>query len=233
MPRAWVWKRTDALSIPDQLQEVSEKTLYKIGEQVTLIMMLNEDEFWVGEYPLTTTHFQTPGEVSSIQQVAAPSRAYYKIAEAYEAFDLPFDHMERVLELGSAPGGASKFFLDQDMHVLGVDPAEMDPTVGKHIHFKHLKKAFETLEQNDFSKDVDWIICDINLPPNIILKEIDRLLKFLEPRGMILTLKMNETKHLHLLADTVAHFKRKGYKKVELKYLPSHRQEIALIALRS
>ncbi len=231
--RAWLYKREASYLPPKALQDLSDKTIFKIGETVTLVMMIGEDEYWIGEYPLSPTHFQTPGEVSSILEVAAPSRAYYKIAEAFEAFDLPFDHQERVLELGSAPGGASQFLLEQDMQVLGVDPAQMDEKILKHINFKHLRKPFEHLEQGDFSKDVDWIVSDINLPPTIILKEIDRLLKFLEPRGLVLTLKMNDPKHLELLSETVANFKKKGFRKVELKYLPSHRQEIALIALRS
>ena len=231
--KAWVWKRSEEMILPKHLQDLSDKTLYKIGEVVTLVMMIGDEEYWVGEYPLAATHFQTPGEVSSIQLVETPSRAYYKIAEAYEAFDLPFDHQERVLELGSAPGGASKFLLDQDTYVLGVDPAEMDPVVGKHIQFKHLKKPFESLTKDDFTKDVDWIISDINLPPTVVLRELDRLLTFLEPRGVVLTLKMNDPKHLHLLQETVTRYKQTGFSKVELKYLPSHRQEIALVALRA
>jgi 23S rRNA (cytidine2498-2'-O)-methyltransferase len=231
--KAWVWARGDKVIIPDYLKEISDRTIYKVGEKVTLIMMIGNDEYWVGEYPLLPTHFQTPGEVSSIPEQEVPSRAYYKIAEAFEAFDLPFDHQERVLELGSAPGGASLFLLEQDMKVLGVDPAEMDPIVKKNFNFKHLRKPFETLSSEDFKDDVDWIVSDINLPPTVVLKEIYRLLSFLEPRGLVLTLKMNEMKHFEVIATVREKMRSNGFNKVELKYLPSHRKEIALIALRS
>jgi hypothetical protein len=80
---------------------------------------------------------------------------------------------------------------------------------------------------------VDWIISDINLPPTIVLREIFRLLTFLEPRGIIVNLKLNDLKHLEIVATIRDQMKRQGFEKVELKYLPSHRKEIALIALHS
>lgn len=230
--RAWVWKRSEELEIPASLKEISDHTIFKIGERVNLIMMIGPNEYWVGEYELTRTHFQTPGEVSSIPETEVPSRAYYKLAEAHEAFDLPFDHQERVLELGSAPGGASLFLLEQDTKVLGVDPADMDAQILKHPNFRHLRKPFESLGPDNFASDVDWIVSDINLPPTVVFKEVQRFLSFLNPRGLVLTLKMNEDKHLKLLPFIRSELKQAGFKLVEFKYLPSHRREIALIALR-
>lgn len=230
--KAWVWSRSDKVIIPPHLKELSDNTVFKIGEKVTLLMMVGNDEFWVGEYMLQSNHFQTPGEVSSIIERDVPSRAYYKIAEAFEAFDLPFDNQEKVLELGSAPGGASLFLLEQDMKVLGVDPADMDPRVTKFFDFKHIRRPFETLVENDFKGDIDWIISDINLPPTVVLKEVYRMLNFLQPRGLVLTLKMNEMKHLEVIATVREKMRGLGFTKVELKYLPSHKKEICLIALR-
>lgn len=230
--KAWVYAVNSKLEIPQNLQELSQKSIFKKGETVTLIMMAGNDEFWVGNYKLRPDHFQTPGEVSSVLEVDSPSRAYYKIAEAFEAFDLPFDHQERILELGSAPGGASQFLLEQDLRVLGVDPADMDPRITKNFNFKHIRRPFETLSENDFKEDVDWIVSDINLPPTVVLKEVWRLLTFLEPRGLILTLKMNESKHLEVVATIREKMRSNGFSKVELKYLPSHKKEICLLAQR-
>lgn len=232
--KAWVWSRSPELTLPQELLELSESSLFKIGEEVTLIMKIEEDEFWVGTYKLKRNQFQTPGEVSPIfEREDIPSRAYYKIAEAYEALDLPFDNQEVVLELGSAPGGASLFLLEQDMKVLGVDPAEMDERVKKFYDFKHLRMPFERITPETFHEEVDWIVSDINLPPTVVTKEVFRLLTFLRPKGILLTLKMNDLKHLELIADIRQKMRNKGFDKVELKYLPSHRKEVALMALRS
>ncbi len=232
--KAWVYSLSAKYPIPEDLQKLSDKTNFKKNETVTLIMMTGPDEFWVGSYTLKSHHFQTPGEVSSIlENENAPSRAYYKIAEAFEAFDLPVENQETVLELGSAPGGSSLFLLEQDLKVLGVDPADMDPRILKNFDFKHLKKPFETLSDNDFKRGVDWIISDINLPPTVVLKELFRILTFLEPRGIIITLKINDLKHLEVVATIREQMRKLGFPKVELKYLPSHKKEIALIALRS
>jgi 23S rRNA (cytidine2498-2'-O)-methyltransferase len=231
--KAWIFPLNDQLLLPPDLKELSDRTIFKKGENVNLIIMAGPDEFWVGSYILRSDHLQTPGEVSSIIKKEVPSRAYYKIAEAYEALDLPFDQQETVLELGSAPGGASLFLLDQDLKVLGVDTAEMDPVIKKRFDFKHLKQPFETLTEKDFKNNVDWIISDINLPPTVVIREIFRLLHFLVPRGLVITLKLNDLKHLELIATIRDQMKQKGFDRVELKYLPSHRQEITLIALHS
>lgn len=231
--KAWVYALSSDLVIPPDLKELSDHSIFKVGQMVELIIMTKEDEFWRCSYTLKSDHFQTPGEVSSITLQEVPSRAFYKIAEACEAFDLEFRPKEVVLELGAAPGGASLFLLDQNLKVLGVDPAQMDPVILKRESFKHLKKPFESLSSHDLKQEVNWIVCDINLPPTIILKEIFRLLSFTHPRGVLLTLKINDLKHLELIAGIREKFRHLGLKKVELKYLPSHRQEILLMALHS
>jgi 23S rRNA (cytidine2498-2'-O)-methyltransferase len=229
--RAWTYALNEQLVIPPDLKALSDKTIFKKGETVTLIMMVGNDEFWVGQYTLRSDHLQTPGEVSSILEKDVPSRAYYKMAEAYEAFDIPFDHQETVLELGCAPGGASKFLLNLDLKILGVDPADMDPTITRNIDFKHLRKPFETLTENDLKNGADWIVCDINLPPTVVLREVFRILTFTEPRGLVITIKLNDLKHLELVATIREQIRKQGFSKVELKYLPSHKKEICLYAL--
>jgi 23S rRNA (cytidine2498-2'-O)-methyltransferase len=232
LPKAWLWKRAPELMADPQLMALNEKSLFKIGETVNLIMLVRENEYWLGQYILKRTHFQTPGEESSIEERQAPSRAYYKIAEAYEAFDLPMEVGENVLELGSAPGGASLFLLEQELKVFGVDPAVMDPAVLKHRQFKHIKRPFENLTQDNFQEEIDWIVSDVNLPPSVVMKEVERLLTFLNPRGLVLTLKLNQERYLKMLRPITESLKNKGFSKVELKYLPSHRQEICLVALQ-
>src|SRR4051812_24379484 len=58
--KAWVYAVNSKLEIPADLQEISNNTLYRKGETVSLIIMAGNDEFWVGSYTLRADHFQTP-----------------------------------------------------------------------------------------------------------------------------------------------------------------------------
>jgi len=107
----------------------------------------------------------------------------------------------------------------------------MDPKITKQYNFKSIKKPFEIIKAEDIPADIDWIVCDINLPPSVVMKEIDRFLTFLEPRGLILTLKLNQDRYVSSMRPWAEQFKKRGFKRVELKYLPSHRQEICLLAM--
>lgn len=228
----WAWKRTEELNLSPELTQISDNTWFKIGDTARLLMMVGENEFWLGEYELEEDHLQTPGEVSFLKDVDSPSRAYYKIAEAAEALNLDFGEGVRVLELGSAPGGASQFLLEQGCEVIGVDPALMDPKILKFPRFKHFKVPFESLTERSFKDRIDWIVSDINLPPTVVIKEVLRLESFLKPKGLVLTLKLNQDKHLEHLGKIVSQVEKAGFR-IFVKHLPTHRKEVALIAWRS
>ncbi|HLT22224.1 MAG TPA: SAM-dependent methyltransferase [Bacteriovoracaceae bacterium] len=227
----WAWTRSPELGLDNDLITISDNTWFKVGETVRLLMKIDTDEYWLGEYILEDHHLQTPGEISFLGEINCPSRAYYKIAEATESLNLDFGQGTRVLELGSAPGGASQFLLEQGCEVIGVDPAMMDEGVLRNPKFKHIQKPFESLGPHYFREPVDWIVSDINLPPTVVVKEVIRLLTFLRPQGLLLTLKINQDKHLHNLQNIIQSIEKTGLKTV-IKYLPSHRKEVVLKAFR-
>ena len=88
------------------------------------------------------------------------------------------------------------------------------------------------MNPDNFREDIDWIVSDVNLPPSVVIQEVDRFLEYLEPRGLVLTLKINQERYLRMLKPVMESYKKKGFTTVQLKYLPSHRQEIGLICLR-
>ncbi len=92
---------------------------------------------------------------------------------------------------------------------------------------------FENITLTTFKQEIDWMISDVNLPPTVVMKEIVRLHEFMKPKGLVLTLKINDSKHLKMMWSFVEMVKVLGYKKIALKYLPSHRQEVCLTALKS
>ena len=101
--------------------------------------------------------------------IAAPSTAYLKIAEAFTRFGFQIKKTDKILELGSAPGGASYFLLENAAKVWGVDPGEMDRAILENENFEFLHKSVQVLRDDDFPEDIDYLICDINLfAPDIV-----------------------------------------------------------------
>lgn len=229
LKKAWLWKREEHYEACESLIELTMNSDFELNERVSLIMMINPDEYWLGEYILTAEQFATPGEVSPIEAIDTPSRAYYKIAEVFKLFPFQARHHSCVLELGSAPGGASHFLLSEGFKVLGVDPAHMDESILSHSHFTHIKKPFEVLGEKDFQHSISMIVSDINLPPHIILREVERLLTFLSPHVMIITLKINSSDFLNRVISIKRKFEARNYQ-ARLKYLPSYKKELCLIA---
>jgi len=179
------------------------------------------DPFWPN--PLQHSLIDLPPE--------APSRAWLKIEEAMQLFDLPIGEGTTCLEVGCAPGGAAWSLLNYGVKVIGVDPAEMDPRVMRHPNFKHLKRPFQELTP-DLYGGVNWWLSDLNLAPGSVLSHLGRLLREAEkPDGLILTLKMAKpevalefTEHARRVADW-------GYE-THLRLLPSHNKEVLLLALK-
>ena len=70
--------------------------------------------------------------VGGVPRIAPPeemvSRAYLKMAEALEWSAIPLARGEVCVELGCSPGGAAQALLERGLFVIGIDPAEVDPT---------------------------------------------------------------------------------------------------------
>jgi len=203
---------------------------YKIFSEVKLVVETSERDLWDCRYLLLPSHMQTAGELSPIHDQASPSRAYLKIAEAFESMDFVVKSGDLCLELGSAPGGASQYLLDLGAKLIGVDPAAMDETILHHKNFKHLKLPFEKLTTDHLPERVHFLACDINLPPTVVMKEMKRILSLCRPDQLMLTLKMNEAKHVKEISYWKKDLLALGFKQVLIKYLPSYRQEICLLA---
>lgn len=174
--------------------------------------------------PLQLSHLSLPSN--------APSRAWLKIEETIKLFNLPLGEGTCVLEVGSAPGGAAWSLLNRGVQVIGVDPAQMSDQCMNHSWFTHLKKPFQELVEKDYL-GVDWWLSDLNLAPGSVLSHLGRLLRTADkPDGLIITLKMAKpevalefTDHANRVADW-------GYE-TYLRLLPSHNQEVLLLALKN
>jgi len=174
------------------------------------------------KHPLQESEIELPAE--------APSRAWMKIEEAIKLFDLPLKSGETAMEVGSAPGGAVFALLKRGLHVRAVDPAAMDQSLDHFPNYRHIKKPFQELTPEE-TQGVDWWLSDLNLAPGSVLSHLGRLLREVQkPKGLIITLKLGKPEMASEVASHVQRVRQWGYRKIDVRLLPSHHQEVVMVA---
>jgi 23S rRNA (cytidine2498-2'-O)-methyltransferase len=199
------------------------------------VTLIEPGQWFVGCHRTTSRVAAWPGGVPPIELPEyAVSRAYLKMAEALEWSSLPMAKGERVVELGSAPGGASQALLDAGLEVIGVDPAEMDESVLANPRFTHFRSRTVETSRKAF-RHVQWLAADMNVAPRYTLDAVEAVVTHpgIHVRGMLLTLKLPEWSLVDELPEYVERVRGWGYKDVRLRQLAFNRQEICLAGLRS
>lgn len=206
------------------------------GGDLVLDVILGEGEApWLGCHVHGGSHSPHPGgRVALTLPAEAPSRAWLKIEEALHWSGLPLRTGEVALELGSAPGGTSWALLDRGLTVIGLDPGAMDPRVLARPGFSHLKMTLGDLRREHLPRQVDWLLLDVNLAPQVALHQTRRIVSMLRPtlRGVILTLKLNDEKWQSAveLPSFCKRVEGMGLISVRAKHLAANRREICLVA---
>jgi predicted rRNA methylase YqxC with S4 and FtsJ domains len=210
---------------------IEEQKVFIIGKpnDNQVVFKLKNGEHWLGRLNITQA-LKLQSYLMSFDKLKI-SRAYYKLAQSYKAFDIVLNPDEDILELGSSPGGASQFLLEQGCRVDAVDPAEMDPSIISYSQFKHYKMPLEKLNSSLLKSSYDWIVCDINLPFDIIFHHL-LALNLTVSKGMFLTIKIQKLSELKKFKAYLARLKQLGFKKNGLTYLNHHRHETMLYALK-
>jgi 23S rRNA (cytidine2498-2'-O)-methyltransferase len=204
------------------------------GPLIADVVIVDESEWWVGYHRVHSLVSVWPGGFLQASLPAeAVSRAWLKIHEALLWSGFHLKPGQTCVEIGSAPGGAAQFLLARGLDVIGVDPAKMDPVVLANPHFRHILKRSKEVPRREFV-GVDWLTCDINLPPNYTLDAVKAIVMHpgVRFKGMLLTLKLVEWS----LAEEIPKFLEKirlwGYPTVRARQLHHNRQEICVAASR-
>ncbi|NJM38631.1 MAG: hypothetical protein HC845_12635 [Akkermansiaceae bacterium] len=104
----------------------------EIGQRIGTIVEISPTEFWVGIHQHAALLSPDPaGDSGVVMAEHSPSRAWLKLEEAVNFFDIQFSKSDIVAELGCAPGGVVLALLDRGVSVIGVDPAKMADVVMK------------------------------------------------------------------------------------------------------
>lgn len=212
----------------------------RVGQRVLTLMRATAEDpepGWLTAHVHDANRSVFPGNRPVLALPAdAPSRAWLKIEEARARFALDLGAGARVLEIGSAPGGASWALLQRGCTVVGMDPNEMAPSVLRHPGFRHVRQASTTLDPASVPGPFDWLLLDVNVPPGTALRGA---MPFIEAhastlRGLALTLKLGEWDFVkeapgwvERIRQRVPHLRLTAYSGWE------HAQEIGVVATRA
>jgi 23S rRNA (cytidine2498-2'-O)-methyltransferase len=202
------------------------------GSKVLEVILIEPNRWWVAAKPVQTIEDGWPGGVYAVTPPENMiSRAYLKIAEAIPWSKLPMRVDDRIVEIGSAPGGACQRLLDLGFQVTGIDPAEMDPSIANHPRFEHWRAKSLQVKRRLF-RPFPYLICDANVAPNYTLDTVESIVTYptSQFRGLILTMKMSSWEHANEIAVHVDRVKSWGFQRVVARQLAHNRREYCLVA---
>jgi len=198
------------------------------------IILVDPNLWWVAAKPVQTLADGWPG---GSYAVPAPenmvSRAYLKIAEAIPWSNLTIKPGDRIVEIGSAPGGACQRLLDLGAQVTGIDPAEMDESIAKNPRFEHWRSKSLQVKRKLF-RPFRYLVCDANVAPNYTLDTVESIVTYPTSKfqGLILTIKLSSWEHALEIPEHIARVRSWGFERVEARQLSHNRREYCLVAER-
>jgi 23S rRNA (cytidine2498-2'-O)-methyltransferase len=135
------------------------------------------------------------------------------------------------VEIGSSPGGACQWLLEQGARVTGIDPAEMDGSILEHPNFTHWRNRSLQVKRRAFGA-FRILVCDANVTPNYTLDTVEAIVSYPTSnfRGLILTIKLPEWDHASNIASHIERVRSWGFEWVEARQLAHNRREYCLAA---
>ncbi|MEM6363567.1 MAG: SAM-dependent methyltransferase [Planctomycetota bacterium] len=200
------------------------------GQRILNVVLVEPAHWFVGSHVATRSWTTWPGGVQPIAPAEPPvSRAYYKAAEAIEMAGFHMRPGDLAVEVGSAPGGACQRLLEMGLHVIGVDPADMDPRIASHRNFRHLQARAGDLPRRYFS-GAKWLLVDSNVKPQATLSTVRNLVtsRHTQFQGLLLTLKLGDyaaAENIDQWRETIQTW---GPKRIEIRQLARNRCEVCV-----
>jgi 23S rRNA (cytidine2498-2'-O)-methyltransferase len=204
------------------------------GRMVLDCVLVEPNEWWVGYHRASSIQSRWPGGLFPIElPTDAVSRAYLKMEEALAWSRMTTKAGDVWAEIGSAPGGASQALLKRQLHVIGIDPADMDPIVLANPNFKHIKMRGADVRRREF-REVKYLAADVNVAPTYTLDTVEAIVTHADVniRGLILTLKFLEWKLADELPLYLDRIRSWGFRQVRARQLHHNRQEVCVAAKR-
>lgn len=201
-----------------------------IGDTILDVLEVKEGEYWLGMRKAHKCSWLIPGaNPNLVLPKSAPSRAYLKIAEALIWSNYNCDKNEIVLELGSAPGGASYAMIERGFRVYGVDNALMNEDLLKNPMFTHIKEPMQKVQDSDIPRPCHLLVSDVNVLPSLILGQLKRFMSIRPSiHTVYYTLKIGDKISVKEVLKHIDTFKTFGFTEVKATQLPSNKSEVLL-----
>jgi 23S rRNA (cytidine2498-2'-O)-methyltransferase len=219
----------DATRKPDKV------ALAPRGARVLDCILVESEQWHVGWHIASDLPSRLPGGMRPTYLPShAVSRAYLKMEEAIFWSQMPIRAGDVCVELGCAPGGAAQALLDRGATVIGVDPAEVDPKVAAHAHFRHIRRRGKEVPRSELA-GVRYLVADMNVAPTYTLDTVGDLVTHPKVRidGMLLTLKLTDWSLAEEIDAYLERVRSWGFEIALARQLQHNRQELCLAAFRS
>jgi 23S rRNA (cytidine2498-2'-O)-methyltransferase len=184
----------------------------------------------LSDWPGGARHFaQTPEQIS---------RAEFKLLEALEVFGVTLPTKGRVLDLGAAPGGWTRLLLEAGLHVVAVDPANLDPRLTKHPRLERYRGYAENYLENAIKthKSFAVIVNDMRMDARDAARLLGQASWCLRSDGFVISvLKLpHATREIDPLATLRAalNLLDKHYGIVQVRQLFHNRQEVTVLTAK-
>ncbi len=119
----------------------------------------------------------------------APSRAYLKLWEVFTIYGVKPRAGEKVLDMGSCPGGWTWVLHSMGCHVTSVDRSELDPRVMKLKNVRFIAHNAFTIEPSVIGP-IDWFFSDIICEPHKLYELVQKWMSLGLCEKFICTIKM-------------------------------------------
>ena len=205
------------------------------GDRVLDVVLVEPSHWFFGTHDAAGWHSRWPGGVQPIEPQHEPiSRAYYKAAEAITWSGFEMSPGDLVVDIGSAPGGASGRLLELGMRVIGIDPAMMDRRITQNPRFRHIRARAGDLPRKEF-RGAKWMLVDSNVKPDKTLVTVKNIVthRVSEFQGLLITMKIGDYESAGLIEHWRESIARWNPRSIRVRQLARNKCEVCFaIAMR-
>ena len=204
------------------------------GDLVLDCVIDSADRWWIGWHRASTPVSCRPGGMHPLREAADKvSRAWLKLDEAILTSGICLAAGERACELGASPGGACQRLLEAGLHVVGIDPALVDPTVAEHPRFEQWRMRARDVKLKAF-RGFDWFVADMNIDPTSTMESLGRILTApgVRPKGVVATPKLPDWSRAAEIPGWLDRFREWGQTPLMVRQLSTGGREVCVVTER-